>query len=809
MGAILTWARVDVRRHWRSLLLLAAMVALSTGVVGAAITAAHRGDTALARLDARSLPATVVVPTYDARLDVRPIRQLPYVIGFTRFMQGGIGLVDDGQSGATGQKSPVDPDAFTDTERLVVVQGRMFDPAAPDEAVVTPGWSAQRHLGVGDTVDIFLSTPHQELYGDGNIPRGPIVHLRIVGVVKAPEYLEWPGGYSTLIPSPGLATRYPFAWQTSKRPGCACPWASVAAMVRLRDGTDDIGRLTDDLARLYPGVDFALLNLEQSQSAHQHDIAVQSVGVLAFGLAALLAAVVMVGQAIVRQVSARRDDLTTARSLGLAAGQAVAVCTTTLTAAAALGAALGVAGAAATSRWTPLGLARVAEPTPGIMIDSWPLLGIFVVVVVATATTAGVMTLRQHAGAGAVRRPAHPRRSRLHHVLRAAPVPVLIGGRYALESRGGRRSVPAMPALVAAVVAVTGVVSSVVIGNGVDDALTHQERYGQNYSASSFVGFGSRSFLDGAKAQRALEGLGYVTGVALPRQSTATTTDHTVSVALMSYGVSTKPLHVTVLAGRMVQSADEIALGPSALRALGAQVGDEVDFLGSAGSHAFRIVGEALVPNTAPARYDQGGWVTDAGYDDLFKGFDAHWALVSTDPSAGSGDDLWWRLGIDFDDAMHGAAGASGVNFGELIPPRAITTPLRQMRWFPLALACFLVLLALGAAAHALTVTARVRGREIAVLRAVGMTRAGAGLILLTQVLVVCVVGLLAGVPLGIAVGRTAWRALASVMPLQYVAPGFAGVEVLVAAPLLALAIAVVPAALLARRPLAPTLRAE
>ncbi|HWU22735.1 MAG TPA: hypothetical protein VN088_14465 [Nocardioides sp.] len=50
---------------------------------------------------------------------------------------------------------------------------------------------------------------------------------------------------------------------------------------------------------------------------------------------------------------------------------------------------------------------------------------------------------------------------------------------------------------------------------------------------------------------------------------------------------------------------------------------------------------------------------------------------------------------------------------------------------------------------------------------------------------------------------------LASVMPLQYVAPGFAGVEVLVAAPLLALTIAVVPAILLARRPLAPTLRAE
>jgi len=808
MTPILTWVRLDVRRHWRSLLLLTAMVALSTGVVGAALTAAHRGDTAVARLDARSLPATVIVPTYDARLDVRPIANLPYVDGFMRFLQGGVGLLDDGQHGTTGQKSPVDPGAYTDVERMVVVHGRMFDPDAADEAVVTPAWSAQEHRGVGDTIDMALPNAAKELAGRGCCDLPTPLSLRIVGIVKAPAYLDWPGDLPTLIPSPGVATHHRSAWDTSRHQECACPWAAVAALVRLHGGSADVARLSDDLARLYPGVDFALLNLEQNQAAHQHDIAVQSVGILAFGIAALLAAVVVVGQAIARQVSARREDLDIARSLGMTAGQAVAVSTTTLTSASVLGATVGVVAAALTSRWTPLGLARIAEPSPGLMIDAWPLAALFTAVLLATALAAAVTTLRQQTSS-ADRGARSPRVSALHRGLRALPVPVQIGSRYALEQQRGARAIPAVPALVAAIVAVTGAVATVVIGNAVDDALTHQERYGQNFEAASFAGAGSQPIVDASREQRLLEGLDYVTGVALPRQSTATSTDRSVSVALMSYGASTKPLQITVLAGRMVQSPDEIALGPGALRSLHADLGDRVEFTGTAGSHTFRVVGEALVPSTTPARYDQGGWVTDAGYDDLFKGYDAHWVLVSASPSAGTGPILWSTLQTDLDLSMHGALSRQGLGFFDLIPLSAVTTPLRQMRWFPLALACFLVLLAAGAVIHAVAVTARVRGREVAVLRALGMTRASAALILVTQVLVVSLVGLLAGVPLGVALGRTTWRALASVMPLQYVAPGVGGLDVLVAAPILAVGIAVVPAILLARRPVAPVLRAE
>ncbi|MFY9998348.1 MAG: hypothetical protein WAK76_02545, partial [Trebonia sp.] len=57
----LTWLRLDLRRRWRSLVVLALLVALSAGVVLTAVAGARRVDTAFGRLWARTLPATVVV----------------------------------------------------------------------------------------------------------------------------------------------------------------------------------------------------------------------------------------------------------------------------------------------------------------------------------------------------------------------------------------------------------------------------------------------------------------------------------------------------------------------------------------------------------------------------------------------------------------------------------------------------------------------------------------------------------------------------------------------------------------------------
>lgn len=73
------------------------------------------------------------------------------------------------------------------------------------------------------------------------------------------------------------------------------------------------------------------------------------------------------------------------------------------------------------------------------------------------------------------------------------------------------------------------------------------------------------------------------------------------------------------------------------------------------------------------------------------------------------------------------------------------------------------------------------------------------------------VIGLVFGVPLGLAVGRTVWRVVADYTPLQYVAPG-AGWAMLLVAPaalLIANALAAWPGHRAARLRIAQVLRTE
>ena len=76
----------------------------------------------------------------------------------------------------------------------------------------------------------------------------------------------------------------------------------------------------------------------------------------------------------------------------------------------------------------------------------------------------------------------------------------------------------------------------------------------------------------------------------------------------------------------------------------------------------------------------------------------------------------------------------------------------------PLALGAFLALLAIGAVGHALSIAVRRRRHELAVLRALGLTRRQSRLVIATQASLLAVIGLAFGIPLGVALGRTLWR---------------------------------------------------
>jgi ABC-type antimicrobial peptide transport system permease subunit len=65
----------------------------------------------------------------------------------------------------------------------------------------------------------------------------------------------------------------------------------------------------------------------------------------------------------------------------------------------------------------------------------------------------------------------------------------------------------------------------------------------------------------------------------------------------------------------------------------------------------------------------------------------------------------------------------------------------------------------------------RRRRRDLAVLRAIGMTRWQSRSIALSQAVVLALVGVVFGVPLGMALGRSLWRSVAESTPVLHVAP--------------------------------------
>jgi hypothetical protein len=221
------------------------------------------------------------------------------------------------------------------------------------------------------------------------------------------------------------------------------------------------------------------------------------------------------------------------------------------------------------------------------------------------------------------------------------------------------------------------------------------------------------------------------------------------------------------------------------------------------------VTGTGFVPSGPHNSYDSGAWLTPAGFQRLFGGahyafkFDA--AVVSVRPGADVA-----AVARRLNAAAAAIPGGRGITFGPP-PPLPEVQEVKDVAVLPLALSGFLALLALGAVGHALATAVRRRRRELAVLRALGLTRRQARLVVVTQASVLAVAGLAFGVPLGLALGRSVWRVVAGFTPLAY-HPPLAVWALVLAAPAALLAanlLAAWPGERAARTPAAQVLRTE
>jgi hypothetical protein len=766
MRITLTWLRSELRRRWRSLLVLALLVALATATVLAAVAGARRGQSAFDRLWARTLPATATVLPNQPGFDWAKVHALPEVSALSKFPVT-FGFALDCCPGAGTGFPPADSEITRTLERPVMLAGRLFNPRRADEVVVTPKFVASYGKGVGDTLTLHLPSPQQVNAGyDGSTgpPRGPIIVARIVGVGRTPWGIDadTPGQSGGVLASPALFTHYRAnIMGTSGQ-------TYINALVRLKGGAAAIPAFRADLARVTGRSDIDVWNnLANFGEPTRKVTGYEAACLLAFALAALAAAVFLVGQSVARYVSATVADLQVLRAVGMTPRQAVAAASAAPFLAAAAGATAGVAGAVVASRWMPIGLASIVEPHPGLDVD-WLVLG-------AGWAIAPLLVLAGSAAAAAAaltagRRQGIPRRSAV--VVAAAgaglPLPVVVGARFALEPGRGRSAVPVRPALIGAVVGVLGVLAAFTFSAGVSDAAANPARFGQTWQLGTFLGLNGQDFGPASRVLRAVAADRDVTGVDDARIGGAQSGQ--VSIESFTYApVAGKRVPVVLTSGRMPATPNEIALAPATARELHAVTGSTIRLTGGTTTpRAVKVAGIAFVPAGPHNGYADGAWLTPAGYDRIFAGahyaFKFHVAAVALRPGADV-QAVARRL--------NAAAAIQGGRAFTFTPPPALpdVQVIKDLELLPLALGAFLALLALGAVGHALSIAVNRRRHELAVLRALGMTRVQIRMAIATQASVLAVIGLAFGVPIGVALGRAIWRVVTGFTPLAYHPP--------------------------------------
>ena len=763
MRVALAWLRLDLGRRWRSLAILALLVAVAGGTVLASVAGARRGDSALDRLAARTRPATGVVLPNQPGFDWNAVRSLPDVEALSTFMLG-LEFPIEGLASTDGVSFPPGDDEITRTlEVPVMLAGRLPDPARADEAVVSSEFVHHRHLRIGDALTAHLFTPGQvaaasRLGQDPGEPKGPHVRIRIVGVGVPYWGHDTPGTVGGMLLSPGFAARYRANFYDERN-------SYTNALIRLRGGEAALPAFQSRLAALTGRNDIDVWNLSQQQQQEQRSLSFQARGLLAFGAAALVAAMFLLGQALARMTAASVTELHPMRALGMTPRQAVLAASAGPAVAALVGGVVAVAATAVSSVWFPIGSAALVEPSPGFDSDVPVLvLGLVTIplLVVGGAVASASLAFRSARAASA------PRRSSVAALLARGglPVPVVVGTRFALEPGRGRTAVPVRPALLGAVAGVLGVLGAFTFAGGVADAAATPARFGQTWQLQAFLGYNDADLVPRerdllAAAARDPD----VTGVNDARLAVAHGGPAGSAVTLYTYDPVGGPIRTVLVDGRMPASDSELVLAPTAAQVLGAGIGDVVRFTGAATPQNLTVVGVGFVPSSPHNDYDGGGWLTPGGYRSLFGDkLKFHFALVGVRPGA-SVEAVQDRL-----QQVIAGAGAAGVAFAPPDPPAGIRS-LREVRLLPVALGAFLLLLALGAVGHALATAVRRRRLDVAVLRALGMTRRQSRGVVVTQASVLALVGLVFGIPLGVALGRTIWRVVAESTPLAYVPP--------------------------------------
>ncbi|HXY95009.1 MAG TPA: FtsX-like permease family protein [Acidimicrobiia bacterium] len=805
--------RSEARAHVWAWLALALLVAVASGAVTAITAGARRTDTAYPRFLASHASGDFFMGNSFASLgqpiDLAAVARLPGVAttGVGAFLPA-VGRTDSGREIYPSNAAPGAPadDHYSNTiDRWKLLAGRRTKPRSLDEAVASFEFARQFDVHVGSIVHLqflpartatrllpqYLATLADRVAGrSGSVDidsvwNGPKVAVRIVGIEAA--QFEFPPRGAILPPllmSRAFYEKYAprvvseDIMHVRLRPR-ASRHAFHAAVERLAGGSNP------------PEFTASTSNASDvERSLHLEALVL-------FVLAGLVGASVMfiLAQAFARQAYIASDDFPALSAIGMTRRQLVGVGVLRAGVTAALGAVLGVVVAIAMSPIWPLGLARDAEPHPGLAVD-WFVIGVGVLAVTLFAIVTGAIATARLATNVRGARVGWSRGSRTLGATHsgALPVSAAIGVQHALQPGRGRTAVPIRSAVLATALSVATIVVAATFTASTNHLLVTPRLYGWTDDAEiRTLTLPADQVVTGLEHNPAVAGVAAGTAVQLDVDGKTLN-----AVALDDVYRSVRP---DLLEGRALRHDDEIILGTQTLRDRAVGIGSQVVVRDGAETARLRVVGRALFPQSgdAPGEVDQGAQIT---FSELRR------FAPSTPRTL-----VRFRLVPDANPASVNARIAAAVApfpMSTPEPPTTITS-FGRTNDLPTIVATIMALVAVAALAHTLVTSVRRRRRDFAVLETLGCVRHQLSTTVAATATTFAFLACLVGLPLGIVGGRWAWGAIAgelgvpseptlSVAALALVAVGMVVVTNL---------IALVPASMARRTSPAATLRTE
>ena len=566
--------RTQLRRQWRRVVALSVLVALVGGVVIASTLGAERSRTSLSRF-VDAVDAADIGLFVGAQEELDPVADHPDIVRMARFSLPALfptAVLESDDvfipfAAFTGGEIPYEFNGYR------VLQGRMPDAGAATEIALDESTATLLDVEVGGRVEMAMFTPEEleQVFGYGDLPASyETIEMDVVAVMRDPlDVIARPTDIVVTPLTPAAAEQFADLGSIGE-----------GAFVGLRDGAD-VEAFTTDVAEVAPEAEIErwIGGTEVSDTGFGSTLDLIANGLLAVAVVVGVAGLVAVGQAFARAASASQAEDGTLEALGLGRRRRRLVRAAPSFAVVGVGAVgAGVVALAVSPRF-PVGVARRAEPDPGVDLHPGILLGAVLVLVagcaVATASTA--FSGRRHRFAVARGIGTLPTRD---------PVARVVGSGNAALARSTQAAVAFGGLAVAA---------ALVFAASLGQLLDSPRQYGWSFDAAVVSETNNATTVD--------EGVDVAADPAVAEAAEAlfqiqVSVDDVPSLGY-AIGVGSGSIEPVVARGRAPAAGDEVALGRETLRQVGVDIGDDVTIDGGAGPATFRVVGQAIIPVSA------------------------------------------------------------------------------------------------------------------------------------------------------------------------------------------------------------------